>query len=112
MPTQLVWAFLFYIFVKINKSAVIMKDDNETSIYVGIPDNCINDIAKRQERCDWCWAACIQMILKYKELIITQECIVSQKFELHRPGNNLLDDCQITELLNDLVMKNEKDGIL
>jgi len=42
----------------------------------------------RQRQSNWCWAACIQMVLNYHGLYITQEQIVQRVFGtmINRPG--------------------------
>ena len=88
-----------------------MKNDtDETNSYAGIDTDCINSITTTQERCDWCWAASIQIMLKYDGLIIAQKDIVSRIFELE-PFDNGLDmrvtNEEITECLQKLEMKDE-----
>ena len=42
----------------------------------------------RQRQSNWCWAACIQMVLNYHGLYITQEQIVQRVFgmQVNSPG--------------------------
>ena len=57
----------------------------------GVNTNTFNYVASigRQRADNWCWAACIQMVLNYHGLYVTQEEIVTQCFGglYDRPGN-------------------------
>lgn len=46
------------------------------------------EFAGRQRQANWCWAACIQMVLNYHGLYVTQEQIVSRIYgwQVDRPG--------------------------
>src|SRR5258708_30757111 len=43
---------------------------------------------KPQQRSNWCWAACIEMVFRYRGLRLTQERIVEETFggDVNRPG--------------------------
>lgn len=49
-------------------------------IYVGIPQNEFVEIAGfgKQHSMNWCWAACIQMILNYNDIPVLQEEVVKR----------------------------------
>ena len=49
-------------------------------IYVGVPQNEFSAIASfgKQHSMNWCWAACIQMILNYNSIPVLQEQIVKR----------------------------------
>lgn len=47
-------------------------------VYVGIPQSQFAEIASfgKQRSMNWCWAACIQMIMNYHAIPVTQEQVV------------------------------------
>jgi len=49
-------------------------------VYVGIPESEFSNIASfgKQHSMNWCWAACIQMILNYYAIPVLQEQIVKR----------------------------------
>lgn len=49
-------------------------------VYVGIPQNEFTEIAAfgKQRSMNWCWAACIQMILNYNSIPVLQDQIVKR----------------------------------
>jgi hypothetical protein len=49
-------------------------------VYVGIPESEFSNIASfgKQHNMNWCWAACIQMILNYHSIPVLQEQIVKR----------------------------------
>jgi len=49
-------------------------------VYVGIPQSEFSNIASygKQHSMNWCWAACIQMILNYHSIPVLQEQIVKR----------------------------------
>jgi hypothetical protein len=48
--------------------------------YIGIPSNIFNYIASSQNMNQWCWAASIEMVLKYYGINIEQEDIVYKSY--------------------------------
>lgn len=52
----------------------------EKYVYVGISENEFSSIASfgKQHSMNWCWAACIQMILNYNAIPVLQEQIVKR----------------------------------
>jgi hypothetical protein len=77
------------IFVAICQSTVQQLAPNY--FVAGVNTNTFNFVASigRQRADNWCWAACIQMVLNYHGLVVTQEEIVTQCFGglYDRPGN-------------------------
>jgi len=55
--------------------------------YVGIPSDHLNYVVSSQRTPMWCWAACIEMVLKYHKVDITQEDIVTRTFGTNWMGN-------------------------
>lgn len=49
-------------------------------IYVGIPESEFSSIASfgKQHSMNWCWAACIQMVLNYHSIPVLQELVVKR----------------------------------
>lgn len=49
-------------------------------IYIGVPQNEFSSIASygKQHSMNWCWAACIQMVLNYNSIPVLQEQIVKR----------------------------------
>jgi hypothetical protein len=48
--------------------------------YVGIPSSYFNQVYAEQQASQWCWAACIQMILNYYGVSISQYDIVRRSY--------------------------------
>lgn len=48
--------------------------------YVGIPDRDFNEIAiyGKQRNMNWCWAACVQMVLNFHHIPVEQEDVVEK----------------------------------
>ena len=55
---------------------------NQTDNYIGIDSSKIDGIITNQIKLDLCWAAGIQMLLKYENLTLTQKEIVHQVLEI------------------------------
>jgi Papain-like cysteine protease AvrRpt2 len=55
-------------------------------IYVGIRPEGFNASYAEQESEHWCWAACIQMVLDYHGVFVTQEQIVARSFHVDPRG--------------------------
>lgn len=53
----------------------------DNSVYVAMVDESIEDCVSVQEMENWCWAACIQMILKYNGIEYDQTDIVDSVFD-------------------------------
>ncbi len=56
-------------------------------IYVGIEKNAISGISASQKTPMWCWAACIEMVLRYYNIEITQEDVVYRTYGIDAAGN-------------------------
>jgi hypothetical protein len=54
---------------------------------VGIDSEVMNSAAEFQKKTSWCWAACIQMVLKYYNVTITQQQIVFKTFGTNDYGD-------------------------
>lgn len=68
-------------------------DQSGRNFVVGVPSEQFTHFAApegagRQRMANWCWAACIQMVLNYHGLSVTQEAIVQQVFgtQVDRPA--------------------------
>lgn len=48
------------------------------------------EVAGRQRQSNWCWAACVQMVLNYHGLIVNQEEVVQRVFgrQIDQPADN------------------------
>jgi len=55
--------------------------------YVGIPTRLMNHYYAQQRRSQWCWAACIQMVLKRYGVEVRQEEIVRRSYGTDPHGN-------------------------
>ena len=55
--------------------------------YVGISSASLEYVASFQKRQMWCWAACIEMVMRYYGLNVTQEEIASRTFGTDWYGN-------------------------
>lgn len=67
---------------------------DENTWVVGVPTEqfvhfAAPESAGRQQQSNWCWAACIQMVLNYHGLYVNQQQIVQRVFGqmVDRPGN-------------------------
>lgn len=54
----------------------------------GIKSNEFAFFAARQNKPNWCWAACVQMVLNYHGLMVTQEAVLQRVFgaQIDVPG--------------------------
>ena len=66
--------------------------------YAGIPTEIVDSVATSQEQDMWCWAASIQMLLKYYGVSLAQDQIVSRVYG--SPGNHPGTDQAISASLN------------
>jgi hypothetical protein len=48
--------------------------------YVGIPSSAFNPVYAEQANTQWCWAACIQMVLNYYGVNVSQQDIVRRTY--------------------------------
>jgi len=55
--------------------------------YVGIPSRGIEGVVSSQRTPVWCWAACIQMVLNYHGVAISQEDVARRTFGSDWHGN-------------------------
>ncbi|MBK6539974.1 MAG: hypothetical protein IPG10_01540 [Flavobacteriales bacterium] len=57
-----------------------LGDVKNKYVYVGIPYTGFAELASfgKQRSMNWCWAACIQMVLNYHEIPVAQELIVQR----------------------------------
>lgn len=44
----------------------------------GLPTNTLSDVVARQRAPNWCWAACVQMVLNYHHVPVQQEQVVQR----------------------------------
>jgi hypothetical protein len=56
------------------------------AVYVGIPSSYFNQVYAEQQNSQWCWAACIQMILNYYGLNVSQYDIVRRTYGFNPYG--------------------------
>ena len=54
--------------------------------YIGIDIVRMNFVAARQLNSQWCWAACIKMVLNYYGVSITQKQIVARTYKANEFG--------------------------
>lgn len=52
----------------------------DNSVFVAMVDSSIDDCIRQQYKDNWCWAACIQMILLYNGEYVSQSDIVTKVF--------------------------------
>lgn len=52
----------------------------DNSVFVAMVDTSIEDCICIQEKGNWCWAACVQMILRYNGQYVSQSDIVARVF--------------------------------
>lgn len=52
----------------------------DNSVFVAMVDTSIEDCICIQEKENWCWAACVQMILRYNEQYVSQSDIAARVF--------------------------------
>lgn len=70
----------------LNNFALMMNKQNNPNLYIaGIPTNefeyfAAPQTAGRQRGYQWCWAACVQMVLNYHGLYVQQEKVVQRVF--------------------------------
>lgn len=55
--------------------------------YIGINTEQMNYVAARQLNSQWCWAACIKMVLNYYGVSITQKQIVARTYKANELGH-------------------------
>lgn len=80
---------------------------------VKVSESRIRRVTAEQERPQWCWAACIQMIMRYYNVRVSQKEIVRRSFGTDPYGN--LPDLpgsleMITRNVNGWGIENEADG--
>lgn len=73
---------VFCLLLSINVS----KNYAQQTYTVGIPSAQFDYYASSQRNTNWCWAACIQMILNYYGINITQEQIVQRSYGTDADG--------------------------
>lgn len=74
----------------------------QKEIFEGINKDSIRKIALSQDRGDWCWAACIQMMLKFDGIEISQLEIVSSFIDVYTTYDQRVEDGQIKQIIDDL----------
>lgn len=52
----------------------------DNSVFVAMVDPSIESCIRVQEKDNWCWAACIQMILRYNAVVKSQDGIVGRVY--------------------------------
>jgi hypothetical protein len=62
------------------RSNEVYYDDPPQVSYVGIPSSAFNPVYAEQINTQWCWAACIQMVLNYYGVNISQYDIVRRTY--------------------------------
>jgi len=55
--------------------------------WIGIPSETLNYCAASQQKSQWCWAATIEMVLRYYGLEVSQEAIVARSYGTDAYGN-------------------------
>ena len=67
----------------------------DNSVFVAMVDSSIENCICRQEKENWCWVACIQMILRYNGIRESQTGIVAhlygEQYNLTASGNEITD---------------------
>lgn len=53
----------------------------DNSIFVAMCDNHIEQVVSVQQMDNWCWAACIQAVLRYHDMWVSQSDIVKQVYD-------------------------------
>lgn len=70
----------------------------DNSVFVALVDTSIESYIHLQEKDNWCWAACIQMVLQYNGISISQSEIVRQIYGF--PYNWTASGNEIAESFN------------
>ena len=72
----LIFSLLFIQYITAQKLGTV----RDKYVYVGIPQSEFSEFASfgKQHSMNWCWAACIQMILNYNAIPVLQEQIVKR----------------------------------
>jgi hypothetical protein len=72
--------------------------------YVGIDENKIKMFAEQQLKSNWCWATCINMVLKYNNILnYSQGDIVSMVYDKDILGNYPNKGANISEIQSTLI---------
>ncbi|EAY31875.1 hypothetical protein M23134_01904 [Microscilla marina ATCC 23134] len=79
MAQKIYYCLSFFIFIHITANA-------QELYYEGVSSKKMNYTASVQNNTQWCWAASIQMVLKYYGVYVTQEQIVQRSFGVKRNG--------------------------
>lgn len=88
---KVIFLLLLLFYLHDNSSAQTLGEVGSTYQYTGIKKKIFVDIAQygKQRDSKWCWAACIQMVLNYYNVPISQEKIVTRCFgQLINKGAN------------------------
>lgn len=72
----------------------------DNSVFVAFCDNSIEDYISRQQKDNWCWAACVQMMMRYQGEWQSQSDIVEKVYG--DPYNWTATGNDIAEALNGL----------
>jgi len=73
--------------------------------YVGVPRDVFDCVRAEQLRDMWCWAACVEMVLRFYGISVEQEQIVCRLYGV--PANQPADDKAISASLNGWGFNNE-----
>lgn len=65
----------------------------DSSVFVAYCDESIEDCVSRQVKDNWCWSACVQMVMRYNDIWVSQSEIVSRvygdSYDLTATGNDM-----------------------
>ncbi|HAI75470.1 MAG TPA: hypothetical protein DCM08_04420 [Microscillaceae bacterium] len=67
--------------------AQVAQTNTLNPTYVGIPSEVLNYYAAAQQKQNWCWAACIQMLFNYYGVDIDQASIVKRTYGQNYRGD-------------------------
>jgi len=84
-----VGGFLLFTGLSCGKSESTSSTDSGIQV-IGLPSHVMNFYAAEQEASNWCWAACIQMVLSAQQMDVSQAEIVANVYDgnvTNRPGS-------------------------
>ncbi|MDZ4839540.1 MAG: C39 family peptidase, partial [Bacteroidota bacterium] len=71
---------LFSVFLSFSVQAQYLTDLGNNNYSLGLPSDQFKDVYANQRKSNWCWAACVQMVMNYQGIKIEQEEIVMKTF--------------------------------
>jgi len=71
---------LFSVFLSFSVQAQYFTDLGNNNYSLGLPSDQFKDVYANQRKSNWCWAACVQMVMNYQGIKIEQEEIVMKTF--------------------------------